>query len=193
MLGIKFNDHGDNMSNMKDLLDPLRYNNLSNFELTDVRSIGGGVFAQIDTLEHLRMLDTIVKAYQSVHVPTFGHPIPNTSQLHGTVITSATDTKLLTPAIGEVLKVSALQFTSSEDGTTAQIYIYDNDSNTSVLYWAGSALPNGSTITPFQGSDTTAPLSLNLEIPYGQQLLIKTVSSGSVSLQVMAITVKTQQ
>ena len=181
------------MSNVDDLLDPLRYNNLSNFELTDVRSIGGGVFAEKNTLEHLRILDLIVKAYQSVHVPTFGHPIPNTSQLHGTNITSATDTKLLTPANGEVLKVSALQFTSAEDGTTAQIYIYDTTSNTSVLYWAGSTLPNGSTITPFQGTDTTAPLNINLEIPYGQELVIKTVSSGSVSLQVMAITVKTQQ
>jgi hypothetical protein len=181
------------MSNVDDLLDPLRYNNLSNFELTDVRSIGGGVFAEKNTLEHLRILDLIVKAYQSVHVPTFGHPIPNTSQIQGAVITSATDTKIISPSIGEVLKVQALQMTSSETGTTASIYIYDTASNTSVLYWSGATLPSGTTITPFVGADGNAPLDIGLEIPYGQELVIKTVSGGSVQLQVMALTIKTQQ
>jgi len=181
------------MSNVDDLLDPLRYNNLSNFELTDVRTIGGGVFAQLDTLEHLRVLDTVVKAYQSVHVPTFGHPIPNTSQIHGASITTATDTKLITPSIGEVLKISALQFTSNEAGTSASIYIYDNVSNTNVLYWQSPSLPSGTTITPFVGADALAPHSINLEIPYGQQLVITTVSSGSVDLEVRCLTVKTQQ
>ena len=183
----------DNMSNVDDLLDPLRYNNLSNFELKDVRSIGGGVFVQEDTQEHLKVLDTVVKAYQSVHAPTFGHPIPNTSELHGTNITSATDTKLITPAVGEVLKVQALQMTSSEAGTTVSIYIYDTDSTTSILYWSGATLPSGTTITPFVGADSNAPLNIGLEIPYGQELLIKTASSGTVSLQVMALTIKTQQ
>jgi hypothetical protein len=181
------------MANVDDLLDPLRYNNLSNFELTDVRSIGGGVFAEKNTLEHLRILDLIVKAYQSVHVPTFGHPIPNTSEIHGASITSATDTKVISPSIGEVLKVSALQLTSSEDGTSASIYIYDDTSNTSILYWTSPTLPNGTTITPFAGADGNAPLNIELEIPYGQQLVIKTVSSGSVSLEVRCLTIKTQQ
>ena len=181
------------MSNVDDLLEPLRYNNLSNFLLTDVRTIGGGVFVEEGSLEHLRILDLVVKGYQSVHTPTFGHPIPNTSQLHGTNITSATDTKLITPAIGEVLKVQALQMTSSEAGTTASIYIYDTASNTSVLYWSGATLPSGTTITPFVGADSNAPLNIGLEIPYGQELLIKTASSGTVSLQVMSLTIKTQQ
>ena len=182
------------MSNVDDLLDPLRYNNLSNFELTDVRSIGGGVFAEKNTLEHLRILDLIVKAYQSVHVPTFGHPIPNTSEIHGASITSATDTKVISPSIGEVLKVSALQLTSNEAGTSASIYIYDNTSNTSILYWTSPTLPNGTTITPFVGADSLAPLNIGLEIPYGQQLVIRTTTSETnVSLEVRCLTIKTQQ
>ena len=181
------------MSNVDDLLEPLRYNNLSNFLLTDVRSIGGGVFVEDGSLDHLRILDLVVKGYQSVHIPTFGHPIPGTSEMHGASITSATDTKVISPAIGEVLKISALEFTSSEDGTSASIYIYDNTSNSSLLYWTSPTLPNGTTITPFVGADSLAPLNIGLEIPYGQQLVIKTVSSGSVSLQVRCLTIKTQQ
>ena len=144
-------------------------------------------------MEHLKVLDTVVKAYQSVHVPTFGHPIPNTSEVHGATISSATDTKVITPGVGEVLKVQALQMTASEAGTTASIYIYDTASNTSVLYWGGMALPDGQTITPFVGADSTAPHDIGLEIPYGQQLLIKTASSGTVSVQVLIMTIKTQQ
>jgi len=181
------------MSNVDDLLDPLRFNNLSNFQLTDVRSIGGGVFAEKNTLEHLRILDLVVKGYQSVHTPTFGHQIPNTSQIQGAVITSATTKAIITPSIGEVIKVQALQMTSSEDGTTASIYLRDVAENTAILYHQGSTLPNGTTVTPFYGADSTAPLNIGLEIPYGQQLEIKTTSSGSVSLQVMALTIKTQQ
>lgn len=181
------------MSNVDDLLEPLRYNNLSNFLLTDVRSIGGGVFVEEGSLDHLRILDLVVKGYQSVHVPTFGHPIPNTSEQHGASISSATDTKIITPSNGEVLKVSALEMTSTESGTTASIWIYDNDTNSQVLYWAGLALPSGQTISPFVGADSTAPLGIGLVIPYGQQLVVKTVSSGTVDLQVRALTVKTQQ
>jgi hypothetical protein len=180
------------MSNVDDLLDPLRYNNLSNFELTDVRSIGGGVFAQIDTLEHLKILDTVVKAYQSVHVPTFGHPIPNTSEIHGASITSATSKAIITPNIGEVLKIQALQFTSSEDNTSVKIKIHDTIQNTSVLYFTSTNLPNGTAVTLFGNGDYAVD-NIGLEIPYGQSLYVEAVSGGSVALQVMAITVKTQQ
>ena len=180
-------------TNVDDLLEPLRYNNLSNFLLSDVRSIGGGVFVEEGSLDHLRILDLVVKGYQSVHIPTFGHPIPGTSQQHNASISSATDTKVITPAIGEVLKLSALSLLSAQSGTTVSLYIYDNDTNSQVMYWAGTELPANQTITPFLSAEGGAPLGLHLEIPYGQQLLIKTASSGTVDLTVRALTIKTQQ
>ena len=43
--------------NVDDLLDPLRYENLRDFTAANLEAIGGGVFTERDTLEHLRMLD----------------------------------------------------------------------------------------------------------------------------------------
>ena len=71
--------------NVDDLLDPLRYQNLRDYTAANLEAIGGGVFTERDTLEHLRMLDLIAKAYQSVHLPTLGNPIPQS-----TVYTTAT-------------------------------------------------------------------------------------------------------
>ena len=180
------------MSNVDDLLEPLRYNNLSNFLLTDVRSIGGGVFVEEGSLDHLRILDLVVKGYQSVHIPTFGHPIPGTSEIHGASITSATSKAVITPDIGEVLKIQALQFTSTEDNTSVKIKIHDTIQNTSVLYFTSANLPNGTAVTLF-GDGDYAISNIGLEIPYGQSLYVEAVSSGAVALQIMAITVKTQQ
>ena len=60
------------MTNPNDLLDPLRFNPLGDYNLFDIRNIGDGVFTQLDTLESLELLDKIIKAYRSVHIPSYG-------------------------------------------------------------------------------------------------------------------------
>lgn len=177
------------MSNVDDLLDPLRFNNLSNFELTDVRSIGGGVFAEKNTLEHLRILDLVIKAYQSVHVPTFGQQIPNTPYASLTSIDSATTTKLFEPAKGEVYRIDSININSSESGTTFNLAMgYSSDIGAVSL-----ALTSPSAITPINTEIPLLTINEPIILTYPQTLQCVTASSGTVSTSVFIGYTKLQQ
>ena len=92
--------------NVDDLLDPLRYENLREFTAANLEAIGGGVFTERDTLEHLRMLDLIAKAYQSVHLPAYGHVI--SGQTNSTTITFASSKQsadLLTVPVNQTWRI----------------------------------------------------------------------------------------
>lgn len=178
------------MSNVDDLLDPLRFNNLGSFELTDVRNIGGGVFAERGTLEHLKILDLVVKAYQSVHAPTFGRLIPNTQEIISGNLGSVAYNKVLTPDVGEVIEVQAIEALSNTSGTEISIYIGDSETGGRVLLASGSAigaLPSGITVSLIELG------ILPLNVAYGQDLIIQTSSSGSVDLDIQLMTIKKQQ
>lgn len=177
------------MSNVDDLLDPLRFNNLSDFELTDVRSIGGGVYAEKNTLEHLRILDLVIKAYQSVHVPTFGQQIPNTPYASLTSITSATTTKLLEPAIGEVYRVDSVNINSSESGTTFNLSMGYPSSIGAISLALGSA----SAITPTNTEIPLLTINEPIILTYPQTLQCVTASSGTVATSVFIGYTKLQQ
>ena len=178
------------MSNVDDLLDPLRFNNLGAFELTDVRSIGGGVFAEKGTLEHLKTLDLVVKAYQSVHAPTFGRLIPNTQEIISGNLGSVAYNKILTPLVGEVIEVQAIDALANTAGTEVSVYLGDSETGNRVLLVSGAAigaLPSGTTISFIEFG------ILPLTIAYGQDLVIQTISSGSVDLDIQLMTIKKQQ
>lgn len=177
------------MSNVDDLLDPLRFNNLSDFELTDVRSIGGGVFAEKNTLEHLRVLDLIVKAYQSVHVPTFGHRIPNTPYGKLTSINSATTTKLLEPAKGEVYSVDVINVVTEESGTSFNLQMtYPSD-----IGALGLGLNRLVELTPTNTEINQLEINQPIIVTYPQILSCNTASSGTVDAQVIIGYTKLQQ
>tara|TARA_R110002012_G_scaffold194683_2_gene362452 strand:+ start:1364 stop:1897 length:534 start_codon:yes stop_codon:yes gene_type:complete len=177
------------MSNVDDLLDPLRFNNLSDFELTDVRSIGGGVFAEKNTLEHLRILDLIVKAYQSVHVPTFGHQIPNTPYAKIFTINSATTTKLLEPGKGEVYTVDVVNVASEESATSFNLGMtYPSDIGVVSL-----GITRTAEITPLDAELTQLSIDQSIIVTYPQVLTCNTVSSGTVNCSVMIGYTKLQQ
>lgn len=178
-----------NMSNVDDLLEPLRYNNLSDFELTDVRSIGGGVFAQTDTIEHLQLLDTIVKAYQSVHVPTYGQQIPNTPYAKSYNITSATSTKILEPAKGEVYRIDTLNVLSTESGTEFNLAMqYESDSGAVVL-----KLTDPVAITRLNTEIVVLSINDPIIVTYPQVLIVGTTSSGTVDTTTIIGYTKLQQ
>jgi len=106
------------MSNVDDLLEPLRYKNLGDYDLADVRSIGGGVFTENDTLPHLRMLDLIVKAYQSIHSPNYGYMIPRSKVVGTATFSSGTDTSatLFKVPAGEIWELISLSATTGDVG-----------------------------------------------------------------------------
>lgn len=108
------------MVNVDDLLNPLRYKSLGDYSLSDIRSIGGGVFTEVDTLQHLTLLDRIAKAYQSVHIPTFGNiPISGSTQLSTvTLADNKTQVVLATAADNEVIEIVALSVRTPDDYET---------------------------------------------------------------------------
>lgn len=114
--------------NIDDLLDPLRYENLREFTAANLEAIGGGVFTERDTLEHLRMLDLIAKAYQSVHLPTLGNPIPQSTNIATAQQTdSQTEQTLITVPNNETYEILSISgafsgLTTNISSTMLQIY-----------------------------------------------------------------------
>ena len=114
--------------NVDDLLDPLRYENLREFTAANLEAIGGGVFTERDTLEHLRMLDLIAKAYQSVHLPTLGAPIPQSTNIATAQQTdSQTEQTLITVPNNETYEILSISgafsgLTTNISSTMLQIY-----------------------------------------------------------------------
>jgi len=110
--------------NVDDLLDPLRYQNLRDFTAANLEAIGGGVFTERDTLEHLRMLDLIAKAYQSVHLPTLGNPIPkSTVYTAATLPASSGKVDIVTAASNEVIEILGISVKVPNEYETSGIML----------------------------------------------------------------------
>lgn len=102
--------------NVDDLLDPLRYENLRDFTAANLESIGGGVFTERDTLEHLRMLDLIAKAYQSVHLPAYGRVIPGQTNSVTAVFGSSKQTvDLLTVPVNQTWRILGISAKTADN------------------------------------------------------------------------------
>ena len=179
------------MSNPNDLLDPLRFNSLGKYRLEDIRSIGGGVFTQEDTLQHLELLDKIAKAYRSVHIPTYGHLLPASdvsssppSIWEGGSVSSASTVSLGALEPNEVRRYQSITGKSTESGTTMSIYIYNPIYNK-------SSLINSQELTT--SSIEQNVLSNEIEIAYPQQIRIVFSSSGTVDTTYNATSCLTQQ
>lgn len=189
------------MSNPNDLLDPLRFKSLGEYQLNDIRAIGGGVFTQEDTLLHLELLDKIAKAYRSVHAPTYGDIIPGTASIKETSGTISSDgtTVILTPQAGEVFLVQSIAFTASEDNNTVQLQIKVDGGGIHPLTQV-TALTTGK-IMPFVGVNFTdgvgnrGSIGEPFKIAYPQSLsiLAKDEGGSGMSTEYSMLAIKTQQ
>jgi len=180
--------------NVDDLLDPLRYENLREFTAANLEAIGGGVFTERDTLEHLRMLDLIAKAYQSVHLPTHGQPIPGSTNVATAVQTdSQTEQTLITAVNNETLEILSISGTYSgvSSGISAgMLEIYNLNTLTTVPFMD---LPNiediiddfgpiayGHVMETYPGKIVNTPSKLL--ITGGESLSIKTKSAPNSNI-----------
>ena len=117
------------MSNVADLLDPLRYESLSEYTVANLEKIGAGVFTELQTLDHLALLDLITKAYQAVHLPTNGAICIPQSTESGTATQATTEQskKLLTAGKNEVLEVLSIYAETTADYSITTGYLAVND------------------------------------------------------------------
>jgi len=118
---------------VNDLINPLRYVNLKEIDPQSINRMGEGVFPEPGTLDHLRIIDLVTKAYQGVHLPTFGHPIPQSTR-SVTATQTTTEANLITASNNETLEIlsisSALYFGDSLSAGSLHIYSA-NDATTS--------------------------------------------------------------
>lgn len=125
-----------NQQAVDDLLSPLRYVNLKDIDPNSINRIGEGVFPELTTLDHLSILDLVTKAYQAVHLPTLGHPIPQSTVCTSVTVTDSQDSKvLLTAEKNEVLEVIGLAAKTPASYTTsaAQLQIRDISGNDNAI------------------------------------------------------------
>ena len=121
-----------NQKAVDDLLSPLRYVNLKDIDPNSINRIGEGVFPELTTLDHLSILDLVTKAYQAVHLPTLGHPIPQSTVCTSLTVTDSQSTKtLITAEANEVIEVLGLAAKTpagySTGGAQLQISAGGND------------------------------------------------------------------
>ena len=117
------------MANVADLLDPLRYESLSEYTVANLEKIGAGVFTELQTLDHLALLDLITKAYQAVHLPTNGAICIPQSTVH--VVATQTDSqqtkKLLTAGKNEVYEILSVYAVTAGDYAMTTGFLSMND------------------------------------------------------------------
>ncbi len=111
-----------NQQAVDDLLSPLRYVNLKDIDPNSINRIGEGVFPELTTLDHLSILDLVTKAYQAVHMPTLGHPIPQSTVLTNvTLSSSSTEVTLVTAAANEVIEILGIGVKTPGDYETGGV------------------------------------------------------------------------
>ena len=111
-----------NQQAVDDLLSPLRYVNLKSIDPNSINRIGEGVFPELTTLDHLSILDLVTKAYQAVHMPTLGHPIPQSTVLTNVTLTSSsTEVDVITAAANEVIEILGIGVKNASDYETGGI------------------------------------------------------------------------
>jgi len=112
---------------VNDLINPLRYVNLKEIDPQSINRMGEGVFPEPGTLDHLRIIDLVTKAYQGDHMPSLGMPIPVSSKVKNVTL-SGTSNELLSAAKNEVLEIISINAANpNEYGLSAgALFIYPN-------------------------------------------------------------------
>ncbi len=116
---------------VNDLINPLRYVNLKEINPNSINRMGEGVFPEPNTLDHLAIIDLVTKAYQGVHLPTFGKPIPqSTDSTTSTQTDAMTEATFLTANNNEVFEILSISSPSgtNEGLSAASLQIYNSNS-----------------------------------------------------------------
>ena len=127
-------------------------------------------------------------------MPTYGHTIPSSNGYVETSISSATTTKVLTPAKNEVIEICALECTSSESGTFVVLKL-EHDSNSLVISTDYELTQNVPTaLVGVELKSNAVPFVDSIKVAYPYSLSIQTLTSGTdIDLAVKIFTNKTMQ
>ena len=102
-----------------ELRNQLKSQNINTLTADSIASVGGEVFPDVPAAQDLNDFDQIVNAWQQVHVPTYGNPIPGSG---AKVDVSQTGGVGFGAGDGEVYKINAASVANiGEDAQTIDI------------------------------------------------------------------------
>lgn len=196
-------DSGGSKMDINDLINPLRYKNLKDFDTDGILKLGQNVFPEPSTLDHLAVLDLVTKAYQGVHLPTLGNTIiPFSTQTHTATQTDSKQSVDLIDLTDEssnnvVLEITSISLESDSNdyglkagtlaiarGSTAALPVADIagiDNLTSGI----SKLIYGNTVFESSNGYITTPRKLTLTSGEKLVLLTKSAPSTTISWQIL--------
>lgn len=94
--------------------EQLRNQSLDDVSLSAFKQVGGVIYPDASANSNLKAFNSILQAFQNVHLPTFSQIIPNTATKveHTPTITGAFET-VVNPSTNQVIEVQAFQIVNS--------------------------------------------------------------------------------
>ena len=96
--------------------DSLQGQTLDDFDPSQFSTAGGMLFYSMDSAPNQVDIHSLVSTYQSVHLPSFGQFIPQSSGITADSITDSGPTTLVSPTGNQVIKVEAVTFVNGGVG-----------------------------------------------------------------------------
>ena len=130
--------------------------NLGGITTANIKDIGQSVYADISAKKDVTDLNEIMTAWQMVHAPLSGQPIPSTSSLNTVASLEDEPVRLLLPSTNEVMKVSGFWIHNNTLGNiTVQYFITDTTDTLLIAVTDVTTVAAGVSIMipPFSGMD----------------------------------------
>lgn len=163
----------------------LKSQDLATLSASTLETVGGRVFPDNAAVPDLRALVEVLDAYRAVHVPTYGQPIPGTSDAASHTADAPNDWKVLIQPSGEtVTEVQVINIFNNGTGPVeVDIGLIDSDG---AAYVAAVFTVNPSErVNGMQLTNGTLTLDRNTSL----QFRVVTGTFGDVSIRTYAIDV----
>lgn len=89
----------------------------ASLEASQLSQAGGQVFVSANATKAQADLDAVVQFWRSIHVPTYGQPIPGT----GSTRSAVGDVVLLGPSTNQTAYITAIDFTNADPALVATV------------------------------------------------------------------------
>ena len=147
-----------------ELRNLLKSQNISTLKPVNIKAVGGAVFPDVPAADDLNDFDQIVNAWQQVHVPTYGQPIPGTGAAN--FWESNTDNYAST---NELWSVVAVSITSTAVAVTGYLnlggipiaFVEDAPSGVTMISIPSNVVIDAAVGLAFVGSFETTDVALN--------------------------------
>lgn len=170
---------------MTEVRNQLKSQDLSTLQATSLSTVGGRVFPDNAAVPDLRALVEVLNGYRAVHVPTYGQPIPGTSDAASHTADAPNDWKVLIQPSGETVTEVQLINIFNNGAAPVEVDIGLIDSDGTAYVAAVFTVNPGERVNGMQLTNNTLTLDRNTSL----QFRVVTGTFGDVSVRTYAIDV----